>query len=410
MDYRVFGINTLQTSFDTGVYLVGETDGVIYSSNNKISTQADDYLLNCVKKTKEKKGQSQIVVNGERYIINFTSIPKIHMRVVTITARSAVEKSVLYIRWITYGGILVAVILFLILFGWFIRYTTRPLDAFKTFMLEMKNGKIRNFKRRISLSGFREMEEISDGFNDMFDEVDSLTHRLVKTTTHLYEMELEKNKAELNHLKSQINPHFLYNTLEVIIGMSLEENAPQTAEMIKCLSKIFKYSVRGEDMATVNAEMETVKAYIYIQQMRFYNAFCVEYDIDDRVLDQKIPKMILQPIVENAIGHGIEEVEEKATLVVGANLVDQHLRLWVCDNGAGMDEQTLNRLRNMIEGKEVAPTESIGLLNVVNRLRLIYNQDFTMEIDSQLGRGTKVVITIDKTERKEGFYVPRHID
>lgn len=410
VDYGVFHINTLKTSFDTGVYLVGENDGLIYSTNKRVGTKTDTYLLDCVKKTKLKKGQTQIVVNGEHYIINFASVPKIHMRVVTITAKSAVEKSVAYIRWITYTGILLAVILFLILFGLFIQHTTAPLSAFKSFMMEMKDGKIRNLKKRIHLTGFHEMEEISNGFNEMFDEVDSLTHRLVNTTTHLYELELEKNKAELNHLKSQINPHFLYNTLEVIIGMSLEENAPQTTEMIKSLSKIFKYSVRGEDMASVQDELATVKAYIYIQKMRFYDAFEVVYDIDERVLDKKIPKMILQPIVENAIIHGIEETEKKATLVVGANYVKNHLMLWVEDNGAGMDEKTLSHLRHLIKGEDISPTESIGTLNVINRLRLIYNQDFTMTIDSRLGIGTKIMITIDETKREEGFYVSRHTD
>ena len=134
----------------------------------------------------------------------------------------------------------------------------------------MQSQTVRYLKREMQLDGYREVCQISDKFNRMIGEINVLTHQLVRTTSNLYE-------SELLHLRSQINPHFLYNTLESIMGMACLEDAPQTAQMVGNLGKIFKYSVKGQDMVSVREELSTTQAYLGIQQMRFEGMFRVEY-------------------------------------------------------------------------------------------------------------------------------------
>ena len=262
-------------------------------------------------------------------------------------------------------------------------------------MERVKNGSVDMMRQPVHLDGCREVMEISDQFNSMIGEIDRLNHRLFSTMETLYDAEIQKKQTELLYLKSQINPHFLHNTLEVILGVAFIENAPQTARMIKALSRIFRYSIRGADTVTVAEELKIVQAYIDIQQIRFYDKFRVEYNFDDTVLQNRIPKMVLQPLIENAITHGLEESTRNGLLKIGGSLQsDATTLLWVEDNGIGMDAQQLDRLRGVIEQEGTFRSESIGFENVVNRIKLLYGERCGISVDSSPGRGTRVELRI----------------
>lgn len=152
--------------------------------------------------------------------------------------------------------LLTAAALLVLFFFLFSRSLTVPLSQFSRHMERVKNGSVDMMREPVQLDGCREVVEISDQFNSMIGEIDRLNHRLFNTMETLYDAEIQKKQTELLYLKSQINPHFLHNTLEVILGVAYTENAPQTERMIKALSRIFRYSIRGSDTVTVAEELK----------------------------------------------------------------------------------------------------------------------------------------------------------
>ena len=166
-----------------------------------------------------------------------------------------------------------------------------------------------------------------------------------------YEQELLMKQANLSALQSQINPHFLYNTLECIRGQALMEDSPDIAAAAQALSLFFRYSISGKsDIVTLREELENLKNYVAIQSYRFKDRFSLRIDIEDAdtVMDALIPKLTLQPIVENAVVHGFSSTVSGGLVTVTVRLVEPNISVVVSDNGKGMDEDTLMRLNRTI--------------------------------------------------------------
>ena len=233
------------------------------------------------------------------------------------------------------------------------------------------------------------------------DEIDNLTFRLLNTSTRLYETELGKKQSELDYLKSQINPHFLYNTFESMKGCAIEEGAPKTMSMAKALGQIFRYSIKGADIVTVMEELKIIKSYVHIQQIRFGERLQVNYNFTEEVLECKMPKMILQPLVENAIFHGLEPKFGTGRLQISGKIDEQgDLFIWIGDDGMGMKAETLEDIRKQmaqaseIRGARIDEKSGIGFVNVNNRIKLIYGYEYALEINSVLNVGTEVTLKI----------------
>ncbi|MFC5648568.1 sensor histidine kinase [Paenibacillus solisilvae] len=209
------------------------------------------------------------------------------------------------------------------------------------------------------------------------------------------------------YLKSQINPHFLYNTLETIKGIAYARGVGEIREMTDALGRIFRYSIKGGDKVAVRDETEIVQAYIRIQKVRFGDRFTVREQYSAGCEHYRVIKMILQPLVENAVFHGIEPCLYPAELTVGCREErgGRELLLWVADNGVGMDPDRLEQIRLSLSryGREPssdsAPKQYIGLLNVHNRIRIAYGPEFGIaEVESAPGMGTRVSIRLPAEE------------
>ena len=165
----------------------------------------------------------------------------------------------------------IAVLLLTVPFLAVINNILQPLKKLMQLMNEIKLGKLKHLKKRIRLQGYAEIIVVANNFNQMLDEIDDLTHRLLDSRTRLYESELVKKQSELAYLQSQINPHFLYNTLESIKGIAAEEGADTIFNMTKALALVFRYSIKGTDMVPLREELKIIESYIYIQKIRFGN-------------------------------------------------------------------------------------------------------------------------------------------
>ncbi len=222
---------------------------------------------------------------------------------------------------------------------------------------------------------------------------------MVQTVKHLteesYDAKLHEREAQLKALQAQINPHFLYNTLDSINWMAIRRNADDIARMVDSLSKYFRLSLnKGKDIVTLDEELQLVQAYIHIQNSRFSNGIQAEFRVDSDILACPLPKLTLQPIVENAILHGIQLKKPKVgILIISAHFADNAIRLTVEDDGVGMEAAQLSQL--LLPPSQGKAANGYGLYNVHERIRL-YSQDskYGLSIHSEPGVGTKVEIVI----------------
>mgnify|MGYP001390583134 CR=1 FL=1 len=207
-----------------------------------------------------------------------------------------------------------------------------------------------------------------------------------------------KTQAELNMLQAQINPHFLYNTLETINMMSIRRGDTEISSIVNALADLLRYSVsKGTDTALLDRELKHAANYIKIQQARFGNSFEAEFDVPDELRQYPVLRFILQPIIENSIKHGFAGWESGGKIVVSARKDGDHLVIRVRDNGVGMDKRTLDALKEEIGRglKEWKPGDhGIGLKNVFLRMKLFYGDRMSMDIKSGLMKGTEVMFRI----------------
>lgn len=299
--------------------------------------------------------------------------------------------------------IMVAVALFLMIIP--LLYVSnnilQPLKKLMRLMGEVTLGEKKNLSKRVKVDGYAEMIIMASRFNEMLEEIEDLTDRLLDSKRVLYETELIKRRAELSFLQSQINPHFLYNTLESIKGLAADEGSSQIFELTTALSLFFRYSIKGPDMVSLERELTIIKNYIYIHQIRFGKRLQVEYDISTECLGCLVPRMILQPIVENAIKYGIEPLVRTGLLRIKGYRDGENLLLFVVDNGMGISPVKLAEINASIERRRSAAdsldgySESgIGLANVHDRIRINFGETYGIGLTSELEGGTMVTIKI----------------
>lgn len=228
-----------------------------------------------------------------------------------------------------------------------------------------------------------------------------------KVNEEMYSKNL-KMEAELHALQNQINPHFLYNTLEVIRGRALVQNAQDIADMTEALATIFRYNInRPGDVATLQEEIDNVRNYMLIQNCRFGDRFRFETeieDVEDGILTHVLPVLTLQLLVENAIYHGINERIGGGRIRLKAYLTQRDLLIIISDNGKGMDDVTLQEIhRKLVGASEGLPVEKktgrgtgIALTNVNQRIKFYFGKEYGLDVKSTLGIGTTITITIPR--------------
>lgn len=258
-----------------------------------------------------------------------------------------------------------------------------PLNQFMKWMDTLKKGDFSLMGKPLKLRGATEAEAVAEQFNDMMREVTELTHNLIDTTSELYESELGKQQAELEYLYSQVNPHFLFNTLESVKGCAIEEGAPRTFKMVTSLGKIFQYCIRSGDLVKMRDELSVADNYMFLQQIRFEDRLMYLNRVSEDILDVTIPKLILQPLLENAVVHGVEE-NGATTVWLDGWRSDGDVILTVTDDGNQISKEKLEELKARLN--ENGRSAHIGISNIHTRLRTIYGDPYGLEL-MELDRG-----------------------
>lgn len=265
---------------------------------------------------------------------------------------------------------------------------TKPITELRKSMKEVEKG---NFEG-IALQdlGDSEIGMLYRSFNIMTDEIQNLMHDKMKH-------QKQKYKLELRALQSQINPHFLYNTLDSIVWMAEGGNNKEVVIMTSSLAKLLRQSISNEEeFVTIDKEVGYVRSYLTIQKMRYRDQLNFEIDVDPSIHWYQIVKLTLQPLVENAIYHGIKYRETKGTIKILGYEAGDDIILQVIDNGVGMDEETLNHLFDKKEKSE--KSNGVAIENVNRRLKLYYGEDYGLFYESRINAGTTVSIVIPKGE------------
>lgn len=227
-------------------------------------------------------------------------------------------------------------------------------------------------------------------------QLEELIEREYKAQVQHAQLERETNQARFLALQSQVNPHFMFNALESIRLKARVKGETETAQMIKYMAQMFRNLIEWEDnIITVREEIAFLDEFLHIQEYRFEDEFSYEIHVQEEAYECEIPKMILQPLVENACVHGLEAIEDKrwVGIDVSADFTKNMLHLRVEDNGGGMTPEKLAQLTASFQ-KADSKGKSVGLKNVYHRLALYYGDRMTFEIESVVGKGTICRISI----------------
>ena len=276
------------------------------------------------------------------------------------------------------------IILSLILSRVLARNITYPIQRLRDSMKKVQTGEFPTTD--IEVSSENEIGSLTKSFNVM-------THRIAELMEQNIHEQEEKRKSELKALQSQINPHFLYNTLDSIIWMAEGKKNEEVVLMTASLARLLRQSISNADeLVSVGQEAEYARSYLTIQKMRYKDKLEFQIDISPAISGVKIIKLVLQPIIENAIYHGLKYKESKGFLIVRGYLEGKKAVLEVEDNGVGMDEETLSHIFE--KHKVNYHSNGVGVYNVQKRLKLYYGEEYGIVYKSRKNEGTRAVITI----------------
>lgn len=383
------------TSEGNDVLLMSSQGQIISSNRSELIGKHVPSLLHAVD-TQEKSGlgSTSLSFEGSEMTVLSEYLPEFDFYLVNLLDRETAMGNMVNVKTITLM-IMSVVLLSLIVVYLITRKMTKSMRGLVRHMSQIPTS---GFNQRVdvSKSGY-EVEELGNAFNYVLDELNVYVDRLVET-------QKEQRKAELAALQMQINPHFLYNTLASVKFLVQQGNKEKAAETINALITLLQNTVSNVQSAvTVRQELDTLKNYVFINHVRYGDRIRVNYFIEPESMDYQIPKLILQPFIENAFFHAFNHKEE-GTILIMISVQDDHLVCEVNDNGDGMDIDSAETA----EGKTLPKTKrnrklfsGIGIQNVDHRLRFMYGDSYGVDISSVIGEGTRIKITIPLQKQEE---------
>lgn len=363
------------------VVLDGENN-VIYSSQPLESTQTVETLL----AASQQSGEAR--VDTEEYLGYCAAENAEKYSVLIYTAKDEFTAGQIRIRRVMLLFALLVCLTTILLVAIVANNTTRPLRRIAELMVRVQDG---DWSVRFHARYRDEIGILGKNFNQMLEKMNEMTEQLITVST-------SKKQAEIDALQGQINPHFMYNTLEFFRMMAVEKDDFVLAELICSFGKMLRYNITTmNETTTIAQEVEYLGHFLYIYNARHARKIALRHEVPEELLEYPIIKLLLQPIVENAVLHGLELAPEREGIVLIRVCREADLcRIDICDNGLGMPPEKLDALRKSIRQRYAETTGAvhIGLRNVNERIRLYYGDAYGLTIDSEAQRGTCVHITL----------------
>lgn len=404
VDANYTGIKAICDRVDMGqegsLFIIDGNKNVIYpgSSHKKWA----DTLFGGLFVQMDGKSRTSFVteIDNQKYRVNFSGIPRSNWTVIAVNSLGELNKKAVGTRNTAFlMAILCSVFAILIL----ILYVKRFFNPLMTIVRLMKEVQKGNLSVRFDKAGNDEIGYLGSSFNTMVSNINEMLEQNTTLVKEVYETKLLQKEAQFNALYSQIRPHFIYNTLNMISLMIQCDKQEKAVENINKLSSILRSMANVDRETTVRTEMDLLDAYLSLQKDRYDGRLEYSVDIDPALLSTPVPALIFQPIVENAVIHGCEAKREKTCIRICGIKEGDATVFSIEDNGKGMSREALEALREKIEhpdkpgmaaGESLDSRHGIGLVNVNRRIKIKYGQEFGLKIDSKPGEGTRVKILL----------------
>lgn len=359
---------------------------LLIDEGNRILSHSDPLKIGQIFNDKKKI----LRADGANFHANSTDITGMNLEFISIYNYADIQKKVNQL-FISDLYLLFSIILLLLICAyWLSKRMLRPIGQlnklFQTFDLKGSHHDIVE-----QLSGIDEVDALTKNFNQMMKRTEELLHETLLTNQERIQLKYEKRELQLNALQSQINPHFLYNTLDNLIYLVEANETDKATEMIVSLSRLFRFITNREHvMIPFRDELVYTKTYINIMEQRFDNFECI-WDVDNSILNYKTVKLILQPVIENAIHHGARKTKDMVKIHVSCKLIEKDIHIVVEDTAAGIKGAELAIIKSLLAATSL---DKAGIYNVNGRIRLHFGENYGLEIESEQGKGTKVTIVL----------------
>ena len=369
---------------DSFLIITDNDDKIIYSPYKE--QLANELILAKGYYFENQEGSAIIEMLDTKGLVNYITSDYTGWRIMQFIPYEVMYKRSNTINTVLIIAVIVLIIISVILSASLSKVIAKRILRLNNIVEEIGSG---NLDVYVPDMGNDEISELALGIRKM-------TIKLKNLMTRVTTAKLRKREAQLKFLQEQVNPHFLYNALNSIQMTAAINKDMNVAHMIDRLGQFIKLnSLNFKNIVTVREEIDLLKAYLSVISIRYKKDFTYEIDIPSEIYDNNCIKLIIQPIVENAVVHGLENVERKKYIKISAGDLDGSIEIHVKDNGKGMTEDELETLKSNLEGN--IASDSIGLVNVNQRLKLNYGDEYGIEIFSEQGIGTEVIIRIPKT-------------
>lgn len=369
------------------VLFLANKEGILFPSGQSTGIAQDVYQVwkdsGCVENTETRE-----------YFIRSYYFEKMDCHLVSALNLRETRTGLTLTQVLIWGCVLQAAAFCLAFFFLIIKGIVSPIQRFGRAIKQIRQSHQSGLESELDLKGCAEITELGCEFSGMLDDIETLNQAIIQSATDLYELKVQKQEAELAYLRSQVDPHFLYNTLEVLRKMALEKNASEIAQMALDMGNIFRYNAKGGDEVSLEEAFSIIRSYIRIQQMRFGSKLEVYYFVPEDVLQLKVMKMLLQPIVENSIFHGLEPKSNEGSLYIGARKEGGLLVITVKDDGVGIEHERLEKMQKELLNDRSDTSKHVGILNTNARIRLFYGKAYGVSIESCVEDGTTVTLRL----------------
>lgn len=326
-------------------------------------------------------GSHRLEHEGQAISASIYSLPEAGWRLVGINYLDDITSSSEDTRSLILLLILLGTLLVFLISIQLAAFITRPLQKLQRRMKEVEAGALDTVA---AMQGAYEIQQLTQSFNTMIAQIQQLMRQVIDDHTRL-------RKSEMKALQAQINPHFLYNTLDSIVWLAEDGDSQSVVTMVSALARFFRLSISGgHDLITIADELRHAENYLIIQSIRYKDRFDYTFEADDAVLTCRTVKIVLQPILENAIHHGIEKSVDHGHIRIEARLLGDQVLLRVSDNGLGIPPETLARIFDISPSR----TSGIGIKNVHQRIQLYFGKEYGLTIQSEVEQGTVVEIRL----------------
>gem|GEM_PF-568116 len=360
-------------------------DNVTVFSNQEELPESFEQLQQLAEKSKHEEGPGQTSFHWNGQYVIYDDASDFNFKVITFIPEEVITRKLEDVRQINAVLMTVLALSAVILSVLLSNFITSPLIRLQLSFKRFQTG---DFSYKAEVKGEDEFAEIQQGFNTMVENVNVLIQEK-------YEIEWSRRHSEMESLQSKINPHFLYNTLSSIKAVIQDDNAETARQMVQDLSELFRYSLsKGKHIVPLAEELAQVRKYLTLQKLRFGDSFQVHFDVDADMMSANILRLTIQPIVENAILHGLEDKSGERQIHIFAQPYGNELRIYVEDNGKGMTNSQTDEINAMLCEDPRKTRDLVGIYNVNSRIKLYYGSEYGLHVQSAPNEGTIVKVVL----------------